>query len=354
MVDAYNSKKFSKIRIKRAVKAVRQGRLVSKIGRPTVVIGEKEHTVMYETTIESLSGASLTIKKMRELIENVVSDLKPENKPDVEVSASVSYDFFKRHPELKTSMPKIVDAIRLAVSFLQVQKPRSEIIDGLHQKCYDNKVLIFNVDKTSLRVPDSSNRNVVHPANTKPGFAKSAVRMANSTLIAEVAADGQSLPPFVLLPSLKLPNDLKPLQSLNLEIWPNKCGWIESSTFRNDALTILLTSIKERRQRMSLDESQCLLLIDSHISRADPTIWREFKKENVDVVTFVHHSTHISQPLDQGTFAVLKPEMSSQVEVPYPRLQLRRELLLLKLSNNQFIRRYHLLSLIEHSNAAAC
>ncbi|KAH7832428.1 putative DDE superfamily endonuclease [Monocercomonoides exilis] len=316
MVDAYNSKKFSKIRIKRAVKAVRQGRLVSKIGRPAVVIGEKEQTVLDEIKIESLSGASLTIKKIRELIENVVNDLKPENTPDVKVSASVAYDFIKRHPELKTSKPKIVDANRLAVSCQQVLKPWYDMLNGLHQNNSYNNALIFNVDESSLRVPDSSNRNVVHPANTKPGYAKSAARMANSTLIAAVAADGQSLPSVILWPSLKLPDDLKPLQSTNLEIWPNKSGWIESSTFRKYALTILLPSIKERRQRMSLDESHCLLLIDSHISRADPTIWREFKKENVDVVTFVPHSTHICQPLDRGVFAVLKSEMSSQYEAP--------------------------------------
>ncbi|KAH7819786.1 uncharacterized protein MONOS_10213 [Monocercomonoides exilis] len=317
LADENNSKKFSKIRIKRAVKAVRQGRLVSKIGRPAVVIGEKEQTVLDEIKIESLSGASLTIKKMRELIENVVNDLKPENTPDVKVSASVAYNFIKRHPELKTSKPKIVDANRLAVSCQQVLKPW---------------------------VPDSSNRKVVHPANTKPGYAKSAARMANSTLIAAVAADGQSLPSVILWPSLKFPDDLNPLQSSNLEIWQNKCELMKSSTFRKYTLTILPTSIKERRQRMSLDESHCLLLIDSHISRADPTIWREFKKENVDDVTFIPHSTHICQPLDRSVFAVFKSELSSQHCATSLHLQQQRELLSKKLHNNQFIRHYHLQS----------
>ncbi|KAH7828123.1 putative DDE superfamily endonuclease [Monocercomonoides exilis] len=293
MVDAYNSKKFCKIRIKRAVKAARQGRLVPKIGRPAVVIGVKE-----------------------QIIENIVNDQKPENTPDVKVSAPVAYDYIKRHLELNASKQKIVVVNRLAVSCQQVLKPWHDILNGLHQNNSYNNALIFNVDESSLRVPDSSNRNVVHPAKAKPGFAKSAARMANSTLIAAVAADGQSLPSVILWPSLKLPDDLKPLQSTNLEIWPNKCGWMESSTFRKYALTILLPSIKERRQRMSLDESHCLLQSDSHISRADPTIWREFKKENVDVVTFVPHSTHICQPLDLGVFDVLKSELSSQYEAP--------------------------------------
>ncbi|KAH7826107.1 uncharacterized protein MONOS_15437 [Monocercomonoides exilis] len=114
MMDAFNSKKFYNIRIKRAVMAVWQNRFVSKIGRPAVIIGEIK--------IESLSGASQTIKKM---------------------------------PELNNSY---------------------------------NNAQIFNVDESSLRVPDSSNRNVVHPDNAKHDFYKSAARMANSTLIAEVEA----------------------------------------------------------------------------------------------------------------------------------------------------------------------
>ncbi|KAH7827004.1 uncharacterized protein MONOS_16085 [Monocercomonoides exilis] len=88
----------------------------------------------------------------------------PENTPIVSDFVSVAYDFIKRHPELKTSKPKIVDVDRLAVSCQQVLKPW---------------------------VPDSSNRNVVHPANAKPGVAIFAARMVNSTLIAEMAADGQ-------------------------------------------------------------------------------------------------------------------------------------------------------------------
>ncbi|KAH7824208.1 uncharacterized protein MONOS_14730 [Monocercomonoides exilis] len=233
MVDAYDSKKFSKIRIKSAVKAVRQCRLVSKIGRPAVVIGEKMQTVL--------------------------------------------------------------DGNNNRKNCLKRDKPSRKCVNW---------------------VPGSSNRNVVHPANAKHGFAKSAARMANSPLTEAVAADGQSLPSVILLPNLKLPDDLKPLWSSNLEIWRNKCGWMESSTFKKDALSILLPSIKERRQRMSLDESHCLLLIDSHISRAVPIFWREFKKENVDVVTFVPHSIHICQPLDRGVFAVLKSELSSQYEAP--------------------------------------
>ncbi|KAH7826003.1 uncharacterized protein MONOS_13526 [Monocercomonoides exilis] len=127
---------------------------------------------------------------------NIANDLDPENIPDEKVSDSVAHDFIKRHSELKISKPKIVETSRLAVSYQQVQKSW---------------------------VPYSSNQNVVHQANAKPDFVLSAERMVNSALIAAVKADGQSFPSVILCPNLKFPDDLKPLQSSNLQIWKNKC-----------------------------------------------------------------------------------------------------------------------------------
>ncbi|KAH7823721.1 uncharacterized protein MONOS_8949 [Monocercomonoides exilis] len=67
---------------------------------------------------------------------------------------------------------------------------------------------------------------------------------------------------------------------------------------------------------MSLENEHILLLLDSHASRADPSIWREFQKQQVDVLTFVPHSTHLCQPLDRGVFAVFKSEMTNRFEAP--------------------------------------
>ncbi|KAH7815473.1 uncharacterized protein MONOS_9755 [Monocercomonoides exilis] len=122
MVDTYDNEKFSKIQIKREVKAVRQGRFVSNIRRPAVVIGEKEQTVLDEIKIESLSGASLTIKKMRELKTHQM----------LKFLCQLPTISSKKHTELKTSKPKIVDANRLAVSCQQVLKSWYDMLNGFH------------------------------------------------------------------------------------------------------------------------------------------------------------------------------------------------------------------------------
>ncbi|KAH7817583.1 uncharacterized protein MONOS_11074 [Monocercomonoides exilis] len=222
-------------RIKNAVRALRSKRLVSKVGRPQYVIGDKELIVQDEIIIESRSGSY------------------DEDAPYIKVSMGTACLFVKRHPEPKRSSPKNVDVNHLTVSCQSVQQP---------------------------------------------WISQRTTKMANSTLVATVVADGFALPSVILWPSKSLPDEMKPLLSQTLDIWPNGSDWMGGNQFKKCAHTTLLQGIIDRRKRMSLENSHCLLLIDSHTSRADPTIWREFQKEKIYVVTLIPHGTHISQPFE--------------------------------------------------------
>ncbi|KAH7819497.1 uncharacterized protein MONOS_6688 [Monocercomonoides exilis] len=295
ITDAINSKEFSYTGIKNVVGALRKGRLVYKIGRPAAVVGKKEHRVLDIIHIEAKSGTCLTLKKTRELIENVINDNDEEDAPFAEVSMSATYGFVKRHPELMTGTPKNMDINRLAVS------------------C---RTLIINIDESSTRVPTNSKQLIVHTADTKAGFTKEQPRMIYITYVAAVAADGYAFPFIILWSSVNLPEELKSLLSPTLEIWTNGSGWMDNECFKRCALTVLLPSIIERKKRMSLENEHILLLLDSHASCADPSIWQEFQKQQVDVLTFVPYSTHICQPLDRGVFAVFKSELTNRFEAP--------------------------------------
>ncbi|KAH7816425.1 uncharacterized protein MONOS_14059 [Monocercomonoides exilis] len=107
---------FSLKRIKNAVRALRSKRLVSKVGRPQFVIGDKEQIVLDEIIIESRSGSCLHKRKVRELMENVINDTDDEETLFINVSMGTAYQFVKLHPKMKRSSPKYVDVNRLAVS----------------------------------------------------------------------------------------------------------------------------------------------------------------------------------------------------------------------------------------------
>ncbi|KAH7822981.1 putative DDE superfamily endonuclease [Monocercomonoides exilis] len=317
MTDAIYFKELSRNGIKNAVRVLRKGRLVGKIGRPAAVVGKKEQRVFDIIHIEAKSGTCLTLKKTRELIENVINHNDDEDAPFSEVSMSATNGFVKRHPELKTGKPKNLDINRLAVSCRSVFKPWYKTLDELHEKFHDNPALMINIDESSTRVPTDSKQLVVHTADEKAGFTKEPQRMINSTFVAAVAADGYAFPSVILWPSVNLPEELKSLLSPTLEIWANGSGWMDNECFKRYALTVLLPFVIERRKRMSLENEHILLLLDSHVSRADPSIWREFQKQQVYVLTFVPHSTHLCQPLDRGVFAVFKSELTNRFEASH-------------------------------------
>ncbi|KAH7823620.1 uncharacterized protein MONOS_9499 [Monocercomonoides exilis] len=256
---------ISKKSLEHAVKAIKNGRPIEKVGHPPIISGEKEKQFLEEVTIESRSGTSLTLRKVRDL---KVSKLK----------------FTK----------------------LQI----------FHDENKYPEELIFNVNESSLRIPTSSRGVVVHPAYEQAGFKKTAERIPNATLVTGITADGFSLPSIVLWPSATLPKKLTTLLTPSLDIWPYTNGWMDRTSFKKYALTVLLPVIIYRRKRILKVSHRCLLLLDSHSLRADPTIWLQFKEAEIDVVTFVSHTAHILQPLDRGVFAVLKSELSNNYSSP--------------------------------------
>ncbi|KAH7816353.1 uncharacterized protein MONOS_15036 [Monocercomonoides exilis] len=142
LVDGVKYGGISKKSLEHAVKAIKNGRPIAKVGHPPIIRGEKEKQFLEEVTIESRSGTSLSLRKARDLL----------------------------HPELKSSLPKQVDINRLAASCLKVLKPWYTESQVLHNENKFPEELIFNIDESSLRIPTSSLDVVVHPADEQAGF----------------------------------------------------------------------------------------------------------------------------------------------------------------------------------------
>ncbi|KAH7830192.1 putative DDE superfamily endoclease [Monocercomonoides exilis] len=141
---------------------------------------------------KSLEHAVKAIKKRqadcKRRMENLINDSEEEGEKEEKKKKTVTlktvHTFIKRHPELKSSLPKQVDINRLAASCQKVQKP------------WLSKL-------------------------------QTAERMQNATLVAGIAADGFSLPSVVLWPSATLPKELTTLLTPSLDIWPNTNGWMD-------------------------------------------------------------------------------------------------------------------------------
>ncbi|KAH7823446.1 uncharacterized protein MONOS_13450 [Monocercomonoides exilis] len=152
--------------------------------------------------------------------------------------------------------------------------------------------------------------------------------MPNATLVVAAAADGYSLKSVVLWPCHKLPDELRLVLSSQLDVWGENEGWMTEALFLKYAEEVLLPGITQRRETLKKSDERCLLLLDSHSSRAQPDLWKRFADSLIDVVTFVPHTTHIAQQLNRGVFAVFKKTINANYEAPSSSsVVLRREAL---------------------------
>ncbi|KAH7827123.1 putative DDE superfamily endoclease [Monocercomonoides exilis] len=219
--------------------------------------GEKEKQFLEEVTTESRFGTSLSLRKARDLMENIINDSEEEGENEEKIKKTVTlttvHAFIKRHPELKSSLPKQVDINRLAASCQKVLKPWLAKLQVLHNENKYPEELIFNIDESSLRIPTSTRGVVVHPADEQVGFKKTAERIPNTTIVAREAADGFSLLSIVLCPSVTLQKELTTLLTSSSNIYPNTNGrMVEVSNQKS--------SSKEHFYKISLTEENIFFM----------------------------------------------------------------------------------------------
>ncbi|KAH7819739.1 uncharacterized protein MONOS_4252 [Monocercomonoides exilis] len=260
-VDEANLHEFSRSAINRAIAALENKRKVGKIGHTELLTDEEKKTVEDDIGCESSSGVSISVSQMKQ------------------------FPFF-------------------------------ELLQHLHYTYKYSSSLIFNTDESCLRLSDTTKKLVVHPFNSPAGFNRTHTNMPNATLCVAAAADGYSLKSIVLWPSKKISAELRVMLSSSINIWEDNDGWTTDVILRRYAKDILLPRIVERRTLLDKDEERCLLLLDSHPSRAQPDIWKKFADASINVVTFIPHSTHFAQSLDRGVFTVHKKCFNTKYVVP--------------------------------------
>ena len=76
--------------------------------------------------------------------------------------------------------------------------------------------------------------------------------------------------------------------------------------FQDFIRKVFIPEIRRRRKAEDLQNSEGLLLVDGHSSRANPETMMLLQAENIGVLTFVSHAYHLMQPLDRGVFREFK------------------------------------------------
>ena len=160
---------------------------------------------------------------------------------------------------------------------------------------------IFNADKTMMTWSSSK---LVYKA---PGIKRAVTNVTetfNSHLTVMVSfSNGYSHPPpFFILSSLKnIPESIQDSHiSQRANISVNQNGFMTKDLFYQWSISFTEWLVRYRQELHKSPESPVLLFLDGHSSRMCPEAIENFRNNNVMVITFPSHLTHIMQPFDVG------------------------------------------------------
>jgi hypothetical protein len=168
--------------------------------------------------------------------------------------------------------------------------------------------LIFNFDETMLHCVS---RGKVIVSGDKKTFRRRAPMGPHMTLGLCVSPTGIHPPPLIILPAIESVTTFAYFESIKLvKICNSQSGWMTSEVFTQWALVFCDWL---RLHRLTLPENTrsqtALIYIDncrSHCSRDALNIFRE---NNVKVITFPPHVTHILQPIDVSCVRAFKTQL---------------------------------------------
>lgn len=167
--------------------------------------------------------------------------------------------------------------------------------------------MIANFDETMVQCT-AKKLSVVGHAESNEFYVQQQNEMPHITLGVCVFADGSHAPHLVIYPLKKLPPevDIKFLQLYPKSVFCGQpSGWISTEILENHLIKTVIPHFLSQRQKTGASH-RGLLLIDGHSSRINPKLWETFKNNDIDVMTFVSHSSHILQPLDLCVFGAFK------------------------------------------------
>ncbi|KAA6393646.1 MAG: hypothetical protein EZS28_010832 [Streblomastix strix] len=132
--------------------------------------------------------------------------------------------------------------------------------------------------------------------------------ITSSTTLFCVVAEGFAFSSALPFPQTLDLSSTKDFNNKQFLIFQNLNGWMTKQIFRYLMLTIYIPAIVERRREFAGAE-RSLVMLDGHGSRLCIDVWKKCQENNIDVIGFLSHTTHMIQALDRGINVVYKQEL---------------------------------------------
>ena len=207
--------------------------------------------------------------------------------------------FCQRHKKvsLRTAVP--LSMVRAKATDVETLEKYFDILeDSLKQnEIFNNSVRIYNCDETGVPL-NPKGMKVIAKRGAKGVSCISGDTKSQITVLACTCASGVALPPMVIFDRKTLNPELTTGEVPGTIYGLSEKGWINRELFLDWFHKHFLALIPPARP--------VLLLMDGHSSHYSPDVIRAAAEEKVILFTLPPHTTHITQPLDRGSFSPLK------------------------------------------------
>ncbi|KFY28655.1 hypothetical protein V491_00357, partial [Pseudogymnoascus sp. VKM F-3775] len=223
-----------------------------------------------------------------------------------------AHRFVKRQPELKTRFNRVYDFQRALCEDPKLIGAWFQLVENMKAKYGVQDCDFYNFDETGFMMGIICPAMIVTRADRR-GRGK-AVQPGNrewATAIACINSEGWNLPPFLVvqgkchLASWYTESNLPD----NWVIKPTNNGWTDNETG--------LDWIQHFNKHTASQTKGIyrMLVLDGHESHESAEFQEYCKAHNIITLGLPAHSSHLTQPLDVGSFSVLKRAYSRQIEI---------------------------------------
>lgn len=280
----------------------KQHALIPKQGKPFALSTELEQKLYHFIIKMQELGFGLTVFQVRTLAFKLAEAVDRahffnENK---RIASKWWWAHFQTRYNLTIRVPENLSAYRASCGNPTLIAEFYSILRKLYTKLnIDEKNLkshVWNTDETGLQYVVKGPR-VVTSVGKKYIYRRTyAERGETQTIIGCVCADGTWIPPTIIFKGIRWNELLKKDCLPNTQVKLSTKGWINADLYL-EWFQFFISSVKTR---------PIVLLMDSHAAHITPEVIELAVKNDIHLLTFPAHTTHLLQPLDVGVYKSLK------------------------------------------------
>jgi hypothetical protein len=282
---------------------MKKGRLEN--GRPLLVSQDDELLVKQYVTSQSDQGRFVTKKEILLYAQENIND---------KLCESWLTSVFRRNTDFfhfTTLRPQEDDRIDVPMEYI------NEHISNLHKYISGMpSEMVFNVDESGTS--EWENRKPIKVVTTKNHQVTAqhypvTRKVRHTTLVACICASGDRIAPMVL----STQNDSSGAfisgirKDIDLHLKIVDSAYVTEEVFYDYIETIFIPIVRRQRKKYSMENEKAVLLMDNFTSHCSDRIMSLLTNENIQVLTFPPHTSHVFQMLDLVTFGIMKTKARS-------------------------------------------